>query len=145
MNGLKMNKMILCWVAFELNKTEFKSSCCKTKIQTKKTMERRKGEREGKRPNFLWLLLKKNFLNDFKGASTFANNGSKPCPFLTTNIIMKGMWNTFKTAETYISRLHLRLVPSKPSLLAPGSLQFAISLTFCQISANHKRRNTLNE
>ena len=28
-------------------------------------MERRKGEREEKRPNFLWLLLKKNFLNDW--------------------------------------------------------------------------------
>ena len=57
-----MNKMILCWVAFELNKkAEFKSSCCKTKKQTKKTMERRKGEREEKRPNFSDFCWKRIF------------------------------------------------------------------------------------
>ena len=75
-----MNKMILCWVAFELNKTEFKSSCCKTKKQTKKTIERRKGEREEKRPNILRLLLKKNFLNDFKGVSTFCKKWKQAMP-----------------------------------------------------------------
>ena len=43
-------------------------------------MERRKGERDEKRPNFLWLLLKKNFLNDFKGASTFCKQWEQAMP-----------------------------------------------------------------
>ena len=71
-------------------------------------MERTKGEREEKRPNFLWLLLKKNFLNDFKGASTFCKQWEQamPVPYNQCNNerCVKYIWDS--------RNLYLTLTPS---------------------------------
>ena len=43
-------------------------------------MERRKGEREEKRPNFSDFCWKRIFLNDFKGVSTFCKQWEQAMP-----------------------------------------------------------------